>query len=264
MKKGFMRTVITMMLVVSTVLFTAGCGKTVNAKTADMTYKSDQGWAVKYDPSQVTVKQNKDSATFIYTGNGAKDEKLTISYTKGVTPEKAVDAIAAGWTYPSNAVTDMYKSESYFPGSNTQWGYWRSMISDNKLDLTRDAFAGEYNDGVLIFDMATHTSDNGWRVLQDVMDSITYDNFAPQKMYEGIEGTYVMNAYQLINGKEVPVTYTVTLDKDHQGTIKLDGDEQYVMWGTYSLIQADNSFDYSVNGNTLTLNVDGSQLIFTK
>ena len=266
MKNRIFRTITAMALVVSTMIFMPGCATSVNAKTNkdSKTYKSDQGWTIKYDPSIVTVKENDDSTSFVYTGSGTHDEMLTISFRHGLTPEEAVDAVAAGWPGASSSSYQLYKSESYFPGSNEGWGYWRSLLPDNRLNISEDAFAGEYNGGVLIFDMASRTSDNGWKVLQNVMDSITYDSFAPQTMYEGIAGTYVMNGTEMINGKEVPVTYSIVLDNDHQGTIKLLGDEQYVMWGTHNLIQADNSYDYSVDGHTLTLDLDGSQLIFAK
>ena len=265
------RKVISVVLAMATLIFMVGCTKNVNAavsnksaSTAQKTYTSSNGWSVKYDPSVITVCEDKNATSFIFTGNGTNDEKLTISYKQGGTPEKAADALAAGWNGIVKTTNQLFKSESYFPGTNDSWGYWRTLIANDPADISENAFAGEYNGGVLMFDMATRGNGDGWKALQNIMDSITYKDFAPQAMYQGIAGIYTMKGTELIEGKAVPVVYTVTLNNDHQGTIKLMGDEQYVMWGSHLLIQADNSYDYSVDGQTLTLNIDGNQLVFTK
>ena len=267
MKNRIIRTIITMVLVVSTVIFTAGRAINANAKTADKTYSSKDGWTVKYDPSVITVNESRDGTTFVYNGNASGTDRLTISYKEGILPEKALDDLAKGWGN-EKAITS---SESYFPGTTDKWGYWKTLItSSDGSSVNENAFAGQYNNGVLVFDMATHysgrddASKTAWMALQNIENSITYASFAPQTMYNGMAGSYVLNGTEMIEGREIPVQYTVTLNEDHSGSIRLMGDEQYVMWGTHSLIQADNSYDYSTDGHTLNLNVDGNWLTFTK
>ena len=265
MKNRIVKTVIAMVLVVSTVLFTAGFAMNTNVK--EKTFKSKDGWSVNYDPSTIKVINGKHSTSFIYTGDKTGKNMLTISYKKGVAPEKALYDLTAGW----GNTADISKGESYFPGTNDKWGLWDTLLSNTQgSGINKNAFAGEFNGGTLIFDFVTVNSSDAsansavWQILSQISDSATYDSFAPQTMYAGYAGVYTMNGVELINGQRVPVTYTVTLDADHQGTVKLGGDVQYVMWGSHSLIQADNSFDYNTDGHTLNLNVDGNWLTFTK
>lgn len=281
MKNRTVRFIITMVLAVSTVIFTAGCGASANVNVStsskttetavsneDGTYRSAQGWSVKYDPSVISVKEDGDATSFVYTGNGGSgDEKLTISYRQGINPEKTIDEIAAGWSGTVKSTQEVSKGESYFPGTTDKWGYWRTLLADNKTDISENAFAGEYNGGTLVFDTASRSGDpsanDGWKTLQAVMDSATYDNFAPQTMYEGMAGTYVMNGTEEIEGQEISYQYSVVLDPDHSGELKMQ-DDVSMMWGSHVIFGADYSYNYSINGNTLTLDQDGYELVFTK
>lgn len=272
-------------LTVSAALFATGCSKTVNVnintrpldkeddaektivfdnENTEETYRSDRGWSVIYDPSVITVNEGEDMTAFVYTGDSAGTNMLTVSYTEGNKPEEAIDELAAGWG------SDIQKSESYFPGTSDKWGYWRTLIAGTEgSGLSENAFAGEYNGGVLMFEFTNHyCGDEGVdgpvrTTLTGIMDSITYDDFAPQTMYEGIAGVYTRTETEEIEGEEVSYVYSVTLNDDHSGEISLQ-DDLYVMWGSHVLIQADNSYDYTIEGDVLKLNMDGDWLEFKK
>ena len=261
MKNRISRVIVSMILVVSVMVFMAGCAKSVNvtvntqpSQSGEQTYKSSEGWSVQYDPSQITVKEDNGTTSFIYTGDKTGTDKLTISYKQGAQPEETADALAAGWANNDQVLN----SESYFPGTTDKWGYWRSL--PDPKGTSENAFVGQYNDGVLIFQttIAGTGNDETDRTIRDtltgVMDSITYEAFGPQQMYAGIAGVYTMEG----------TGYTVTLGEDHSGEIKMGDNDLYVMWGTHNLIQADNSYDYSTDGHTLNVNIDGNDLVFTK
>ena len=96
-----------------------------------------------------------------------------------------------------------------------------------------------------------------------MIDSIKYEDFAPQTMYEDYPGVYKMEETEEIEGEEMTYEYSITLNEDHSGVISIQ-DDINMMWGSNLLIGADFSYDYSVDGDKLTVDMDGNQLTFTR
>ena len=288
MKNKLIRNMLTGILAASVMMFAAGCARNVtvninnNPEAADETeadeeeeepqvpedkeYKSSNGWSVKYDPSVITVNEDKDMTSFVYTGESAGTNMLAISYVADKQPEEVLSEMTEGWGDQEK----VQRSESYFPGTNDKWGYWRSLISNGEgSGLSEEIFAGEYNGGVLVFEFITHLAKNDEidipvsDALSAIVDSITYDDFGPQTMYEYYPGVYKMSETEEIEGEEVTYEYSVTLNEDHSGVISMQ-DDVYVMWGSTMLILADNSYEYTIEGDNLMINMDGNWLTFTK
>ncbi|HCM91345.1 MAG TPA: hypothetical protein DIS78_02085 [Lachnospiraceae bacterium] len=229
-------------------------------------YKNSRGWSVKYDPSLITVNEAEDMTSFVYTGESAGTNMLSISYVPDEQPEEVLAKLTQGWDDPEAIV----RSESYFPGTNDKWGYWRNPKDNGEgSGLSEDIFAGEYNGGVLVFDFVTHKAGDDEMdmavsdTLSGIIDSITYDDFEPQTMYDYYPGVYKMTETEEIEGEEVTYEYSVTLNEDHSGLISMQ-DDINVMWGSTMLIQADNSYEYTIEGDNLMLNLDGNWLTFTR
>ena len=228
-------------------------------------YKNSRGWSVKYDPSLITVNEAEDMTSFVYTGESAGTNMLSISYVPDEQPEKVLAELTQGWDDQETV-----RSESYFPGTNDKWGYWRNPKDNGEgSGLSEDIFAGEYNGGVLVFDFVTHKAGDDEMdmavsdTLSGIIDSITYDDFEPQTMYDYYPGVYKMTETEEIEGEEVTYEYSVTLNEDHSGLISMQ-DDINVMWGSTMLIQADNSYEYTIEGDNLMLNLDGNWLTFTR
>ena len=219
-------------------------------------YVSDRGWSVKYDPSIITVNEGEDMTSFVYTGESAGTNMLTISYIADKLPDEVLSELTEGWGDPGSVES----SESYFPGTSDKWGLWRTLLSNGEgSGLSENVFAGEYNGGVLMFDFDIPVSD----ALSAVIDSIKYEDFAPQTMYENYPGVYKMEETEEIEGEEMTYEYSITLNEDHSGVISIQ-DDINMMWGSNLLIGADFSYDYSVDGDKLTVDMDGNQLTFTR
>ena len=228
-------------------------------------YKNSRGWSVKYDPSLITVNEAEDMTSFVYTGESAGTNMLSISYVPDKQPEEVLAELTQGWDDQETV-----RSESYFPGTNDKWGYWRNPKDNGEgSGLSEDIFAGEYNGGVLVFDFVTHKAGDDEMdmavsdTLSGIIDSITYDDFEPQTMYDYYPGVYKMTETEEIEGEEVTYEYSVTLNEDHSGLISMQ-DDINVMWGSTMLIQADNSYEYTIEGDNLMLNLDGNWLTFTR
>ncbi len=229
-------------------------------------YVSDRGWSVKYDPSIITVNEGEDMTSFVYTGESAGTNMLTISYIADKLPDEVLSELTEGWGDPGSVES----SESYFPGTSDKWGLWRTLLSNGEgSGLSENVFAGEYNGGVLMFDFTTHKAEDDSidipvsDALSAVIDSIKYEDFAPQTMYEDYPGVYKMEETEEIEGEEMTYEYSITLNEDHSGVISMQ-DDINMMWGSNLLIGADFSYDYSVDGDKLTVDMDGNQLTFTR
>ena len=229
-------------------------------------YVSDRGWSVKYDPSIITVNEGEDMTSFVYTGESAGTNMLTISYIADKLPDEVLSELTEGWGDPGSVES----SESYFPGTSDKWGLWRTLLSNGEgSGLSENVFAGEYNGGVLMFDFTTHKAEDDSidipvsDALSAVIDSIKYEDFAPQTMYEDYPGVYKMEETEEIEGEEMTYEYSITLNEDHSGVISIQ-DDINMMWGSNLLIGADFSYDYSVDGDKLTVDMDGNQLTFTR
>ena len=229
-------------------------------------YVSDRGWSVKYDPSIITVNEGEDMTSFVYTGESAGTNMLTISYIADKLPDEVLSELTEGWGDPGSVES----SESYFPGTSDKWGLWRTLLSNGEgSELSENVFAGEYNGGVLMFDFTTHKAEDDSidipvsDALSAVIDSIKYEDFGPQTMYEDYPGVYKMEETEEIEGEEMTYEYSITLNEDHSGVISIQ-DDINMMWGSNLLIGADFSYDYSVDGDKLTVDMDGNQLTFTR
>ena len=229
-------------------------------------YVRDRGWSVKYDPSIITVNEGEDMTSFVYTGESAGTNMLTISYIADKLPDEVLSELTEGWGDPGSVES----SESYFPGTSDKWGLWRTLLSNGEgSGLSENVFAGEYNGGVLMFDFTTHKAEDDSidrpvsDALSAVIDSIKYEDFAPQTMYENYPGVYKMEETEEIEGEEMTYEYSITLNEDHSGVISIQ-DDINMMWGSNLLIGADFSYDYSVDGDKLTVDMDGNQLTFTR
>ncbi len=228
-----------------------------------MTYMSPDGYQLRYDPKNVeSVEIDEHTENFVYIGESAGTSMLTVSYIDGKQPEEVLYELTESW----GEQEDLARTEGLFPGTDDKWGFWRIQSdSEGGSGLYQTAIAGEYNGGVLMFEIIEHMGDDEEMntavsdTLSGIIDSITYDNFEPQVMYEYVSGEYSQT-------DEDNKGYHISLNEDHTGTAKLDEDIP-VFWGSYELIAADRAnttFEYSIEGDDLYLNYNGDWLSFAK
>lgn len=252
----------------------AGCGGSTAEETAPAEepaqeialeeYKSDDGWAVKYDPALIEVQWGGGAVDFLYTG-GPEDstnaDLVTISVETDKQPEEVLGEITANWEDQDAAII---RYEGYFPGTDDKWGFWRTLAApEDGSEPARTAIAGEYNGGTLLIqytayltgDNAADMASNG--AMETIVDSISYEDFQPQTMFDYIPGTYTAEQDGAVN--------SVTLKEDHTGVLSMQDDVD-VLWSSIELIAADGSFryEYTVEGDNLYVNYDGEWMEFAK
>lgn len=243
-------------------LVLCACGGNAGMKE----YKSKDGWTVSYDKKMFSVNEGNGSVDFVYTGESAGTNMVEISYIPDKQPEEALAEITDTWGEDA----DISRIEGFFPGTTDKWGYWRTLDTPNEgSGLGETLIAGEYNGGVLLFEIVSHDSADDDTTVSDelsgIIDSITYENFGPQTMYDYIPGTYTMQMNDELDGQAVSAEYSVTLNDDHTGKVRMQDDID-VIWGSYELIYAsgDGSYEYDIEGDNLMLNLDGVWITFER
>ena len=230
--------------------------------------KSDDGWSVEYDPDYFDVVSGDDYVDFIYNG-GYPDVNMNYGenlvefrFISDEQPAGVLAEITDSW----NAESEIIRKEGIFPGTDDKWGYWRIL---QEGDTCKTAIAGEYNGGVLLIYTTTNyprgTGDDLKDDMEDIVDSITYENFEPQVIFDFVPGKYVMNYTDEIEGQEITAEYSITLNEDHTGVISMQ-DDIPVLWGDNELIYVSGyqSEQYTVEGDKLLLNLDGKWVTFER
>ncbi len=238
----------------------AGAGNAAGAATEskEETYKSADGWSVRYEAGDFAVNEpDAHTTSFVYQKDSAGTNMVTITYVDGKQPEEAMSELTEKWE-------NQERTEGFFPGTNDKWGYWRTLLpEENDSGLSETVIAGEYNGGALLFDIVSHKGEDDEQnmmvsdELAGIIDSIVYDSFGEQSMYDYIPGTYERT--------EEEAVHSVILNGDHTGKLSFQDDID-ILWGAYELIAADGSFhyEYTIEGTTLMLNYDGEWLEFEK
>lgn len=260
-----------LLLVFTLILSLAGCAQTavpagssepaaaeeaVSAQT-EMEYISPDGWAVRYDPTLLEAVEGDGAVEFVYLEN--RENKVCIRMIEGKQPEEVLGEICESWECGTD---EIMRHESFFPGTEDKWGYWRVM-NPQEDGLSRTAIAGEFNGGVLLIENAivlTGDEETDYRItgaLETVVDSIRYDRFDAQTMYSYFPGSYAMES-------DGAVTHVI-LNEDHSGMLQFQ-DDIAIIWSSTELMAADGSFayEYTIEGDELLLNYDGNWLSFAR
>lgn len=223
----------------------------------EMTYMSSDGYQVRYYGETVeSMEIDEHSVQFVYTAESSGTNMLVISYITDKQPEEALYDLTSAWGDQES----IKRSEGFMPGTDDKWGYWRTLdVADTESGLGECAIAGEYNGGVLMFELTTHASGDdavdipASDTLSAIIDSILYDNYEEQSMYSYYSGTYVFENEMLV------------LNEDHHGTLSIQDDID-IIWGTNYIEAVDGSFTYNIiiEGENLYLDYDGNQIEMKK
>ena len=265
------KTIALLAVMIVTVSLLAGCGSAGPGETAnveestasisdgheEMTYMSGDGYQIRYNALAVESSEiDEHSAQFVYIGESTGTNMVTIRYIEDKQPEEALYDLTSTWG-DQDAIR---RREGFFPGTVDKWGYWRELYTeDGGSGLAQTAIAGEYNGGVLMFEITSHMSGKDEidipvsDILSGIVGSITYDNFEPQTMYD-----YYPGSYAAANGKLV-------LKDDHNGVLSMQDDID-IIWGSDYIMASDGTFTYefSIEGDNLYLNHDGEWIEFAK
>ena len=224
-----------------------------------MTYMSADGYQIRYNALCVESWEiDEHTAKFVILGEPDGKNSVTVSWIADKQPEEVLYEVTFPWADDPLAIT---RNEGFFPGTGDKWGYWR-MFTDADTGITKCAIAGEYNEGVLLFEIESWMTGNDEEdmtisdTLSGIIDSITYFEFGPQTMYSYIPGVYELT-------EETGEIRQVILNEDHTGMLVFQ-DQIEILWGSTELIAPDSVYSYTIEGENLYLDLDGEWLCFEK
>ncbi|MCR4657704.1 MAG: alpha-glucosidase [Lachnospiraceae bacterium] len=226
-------------------------------------YISPDGWSVRYDVPEVSANEiDEHTASFVYLGESAGTNMVTISYVAGKQPEEAMTEITEAW----GDGEDIIRTEGIFPGTDDKWGYWRTLPpAEEGSGLSETLIGGEYNGGALLFEIISHNGEDEEQNMEvgdslaSIIDSIRYKDFRPQTMYEYIPGTYSRT------DEDTGAVYSVILNEDHTGILSFQDDVD-IYWGSYQIftLTGDNDYEYTIEGDDLLLDQDGIWVTYSR
>ena len=156
------------------------------------------------------------------------------------------------------------RDEGYF--IDDTWCFTATVdYSDDERDVTEVFQSAEYNDGVLLTKLKQGVTDENilegfmGDALWDLVETLSAYRYEPQTQFADVPGTYTRE-----RGSENAVD-TIILRPDHLGSLIFQ-DRIPVYWGSSVLTEknAERSYEYTLDGDTLILNYDGEELTFKK
>lgn len=164
-----------------------------------MTYMSEFGFAVSYDPKLFEPGEGENMVQFVYTGESAGTNMVIFTYVPDKEPEEALSELSSGWG--DDSMID--KIEGVFPGTDDEKGYWHILKStEGGSGLGETGIAGAYKDGTLLIEVVSHLSgDDGMDVacsdaMSYIIDSIKYFDVHENEDTAAGTGTEVLPAYE--------------------------------------------------------------------
>ena len=142
-------------------------------------YEDPNGWSVRYDSSTIAVNQEDNIVTFVYTGESAGTNMVTVTYDTASDAKTYIEDRAKAWG------DDVEVTESVFPGTEDVTGYWASLPpAEEGSGLYGTIVARDYMDGYLSFELTGHNSgdDEMDMAVSDsmamIIDSLTFSDIA--------------------------------------------------------------------------------------
>ena len=231
-----------------------------SSNDALMEFISEDGWSVNYDGELVEASELNNGAQFVYIGESAGTNMVSITYDPEGVVATALYDITSQWGVEDEKITYI---EGFFPGTDDKWGFWRILDPEDSTDgMGETAIATEYNGGVLVVDYISHNGDDEEMnlqvsgVLSDIIDSIKYEKFEDQTMFDYLIGTY---SGEDSDGTKIEAVFNA----DHTGTLTIQDTVDFT-WSADKLTGEDFEYVYSMEQDVLSIDYDGNGLKLTK
>lgn len=259
----YMKKILTICAILMSVAALVACG---SGKPKDpVTYSSQNGWEITYRPGIMDMSEKDGTVSFAYSGKkDAAAGGVTITYVADKMPQEVLYDKIAG--IDDSRVT---RGEGTF-GSTGVWGF-TYVISPEKEGGFHEQFTGmEHNGGTLLLSMTIQEAEEEKMIpvsdaIEAVVDSLVFTGHEPQQQFSYVPGIYSRTSTDEIEGEKVTITETIELNEDHTGVLKMQ-DDIAVTWTSIQLIGEDFSHEYTIEGDTLLVDLfdDGSWISFEK
>ena len=172
-------------------------------------YEDPNGWTLKYYEDSFDVTQENGMVAFVYKGESAGTNMLSVTYDVDTTnPEEVADKLVKEWGDSAE------KSEGIFPGTESVPCFRASLpVAEDGSGLYMEAIIRSYMQGCLVFELTGHNSGD------DELDMAVSDNLA--MLIDSVEFTQYMDSeadHAMTTDIEGCETFTQIVDKLADGT----------------------------------------------
>ncbi len=237
----------------------------------ELEYVSEDGWKIKYDTDSIFLNEalSDGEVCFTYIGECSGTTAAIISYVPGAMPDEALYEKVSG--YDDEMVE---RGEGWF-GYGPYWSHTRTInpgnTDPNEGDIMYTAFRGiEYNGGTIIIETISHyEADEGQAItIGDIMSALLTSfeliDPQPQTEYSYVPGTYVYAYDDEMEGEVIHIENTITLTDDHKCEISAQDTITGTWTGTELVMDNGNTYEYTIEGDSLLYNMDGMWLTFER
>lgn len=237
------------------------------------TYKSGDGWSVRYNPELIRVNEAEDEVEFVYTGECAGSCLTAVSVVPDAQPQEVLGRQTQELS--AEEMENLVREEGYFAGDH--WAFFEMTPASEAQggdNVHEQWIAAEYNGGVLLVDTLVHYSGDDGKdmrmsdTLAEVLDSMEFENYEPQVMYEYVPGTYELTEdgqSAAAESGEEDIPASITLKEDHTGIVS--GKEEIpVYWYSWKLVgeTSDYEHEYTIEGDSLLLKIGDAWAEYAK
>ena len=222
-----------------------------------------ENWSVYYDPSEFEVSEQDGETHFVYTGESAGSDLVAISYHEDKMPQEVLYDKTS--SYDDSQID---RSEGYF-GAGSDWAFTYSVYSSEGSGLNEQLTGVEHNGGTLLVDILMHSEtevEDQMRVsdaLASIVDSLNLTDHKEQTQFSYVPGVYAQTIVEEMEGVDQTFVKKVSLYDDHTGVLSIQDDID-IHWSSTELIGSDFRYEYTIEGSSLLVNVDGSWETYEK
>ena len=240
-------------------------------KTSIATFEAKEGWKLSYDTEKFSRNDDLGDGKicFNYIGECSGTTAVLVSYI----PEKLPDEVL----YEKTADIDdsrITRGESYF-GRDMYWAHFRHIKPENEDpnvgDVVYEGFTAiEHNGGTVLIDSIEHeeTNDKQYSDIENAMseliNSFELIDHKPQTEYAYIPGHYMRSYVEEFEGENVEITESVDLKDDHTCEVTFQDTILGEWTGTKLILSNYEELEFSVEGDSLFLNMNGEWVEFNK
>lgn len=235
-------------------------------------YVSEDGnWKINYDKEKYFLNDilGDGEIGFNYIGECSGTQAVIISYYKDKMPDEVL--------YEKTKDIDdsrIERGETSF-GKDMYWSHYRHIKPVNedpaKGDVSYEGFTAiEHNGGTILLDFISHleTDDEKYSNIlnaeSELINTFELIDHQPQTEYAYFPGTYIREYTEEIGGEEINIKESVILREDHSCEVSTQDTIAGEWTGTKLVMNSDNEYEYTIEGDYLYLNIDGNWIEFMK
>lgn len=245
-----------------------GAGESADELTVmGNTVMSPDGWKLTYDPEKFCLNDTLGGGevAFNYTGECAGTTAVFLSYVPDKMPDEALYEKVAGY---SDDLVERFEARF-----GDYWAHYRVIAPDDKAAGSEcHSYIGiEHNGGTVILEQIDHTNVEPEQNYSDIINAFsellsTFEllNHEPQAEYAYVAGSYAHTYTDELEGQKVEATYRVVMNDDHTCMFSIQDDIAGEWTGTELILNSGNSYEYTVEGDSLYVDMDGNWTEFNR